>query len=106
MPQARTDVDTRELYVHYLRIALEAVLDICRHFLAVVGVNLAGLDTANLIELAGEKGLLEAAFAHRIRPPAWGLWPGGGMAGMWYAIVHVYWRLDYQAIYRSPLACP
>jgi len=108
----RSDVDTRELCVHYLRIALESVLDICRHFLAVVGVSLAELDTANLIELAGEKGLLEAAFAHRIRPPARGLppglealwaggWPGGGMAGMRNAIVHVYWRLDYQAIYRA-----
>lgn len=87
----RADVDTRELCVHYLRIALESVLDVCRHFLAVVGVSLAELDTTNLIELAGEKGLLESAFAHRIR----------GMAGMQNAIVHVYWRLDYQALYRA-----
>jgi len=87
----RSDVDTRELCVHYLRIALESVLDICRHFLAVVGVSLVELDTTNLIELAGEKGLLEAAFAHRIR----------GMAGMRNAIVHVYWRLDYRAIYQA-----
>ena len=84
-------VDTRELCVHYLRIALEAVLNICRDFLAVVGVSLAELDTTNLIELAGEKGLLEPAFSHRVR----------GMAGMRNAIVHVYWRLDYQAIYRA-----
>ena len=54
----KADVDTRELCVHYLRIALESVLDVCRHFLAVVGVSLAELDTTNLIELAGEKGLL------------------------------------------------
>lgn len=87
----RSDVDTRELCVHYLRIALESVLDICRHFLAVVGVSLAELDTTNLIELAGEKGLLEPAFARRIR----------GVAGMRNAIVHVYWRLDYQAIYQA-----
>jgi uncharacterized protein YutE (UPF0331/DUF86 family)/predicted nucleotidyltransferase len=87
----RSDVDTRELCVHYLRIALESALDICRHFLAVVGVSLTELDTTNLIELAGEKGLLESTFAHRIR----------GMAGMRNAIVHVYWRLDYQAIYQA-----
>lgn len=87
----RSDVDTRELCVHYLRIALEAMLDICRHFLAAVGVSLAELDTTNLIELAGEKGLLEAAFAYKIR----------GMAGMRNAIVHVYWRLDYEAVYRA-----
>jgi uncharacterized protein YutE (UPF0331/DUF86 family)/predicted nucleotidyltransferase len=89
--QFQAMVDTRELCVHYLRIALEAVLDICRHFLAVVGISLAELDTTNLIELAGEKGLLEPAFAHRIR----------GMAGIRNAIVHVYWRLDYQAVYRA-----
>ena len=87
----RSDVDTRELCVHYLRIALESVLDICRHFLAVVGVSLAELDTTNLIELSGEKGLLDPTFARRIR----------GMAGMRNAILHVYWRLDYQAIYRA-----
>jgi uncharacterized protein YutE (UPF0331/DUF86 family)/predicted nucleotidyltransferase len=87
----RSDVDTRELCVHYLRIGLESVLDMCRHFLAVVGVSLTELDTSNLIELAGDKGLLEPAFARRIR----------GMAGMRNAIVHVYWRLDYQAIYRA-----
>lgn len=91
LEEFRSDVDTRELCVHYLRIALESVLDICRHFLAVTGVSLAKVDTTNLIELAGEKGLLEPAFAHRIR----------GMAGMRNAIVHVYWRLDYRAIYQA-----
>jgi len=87
----QSDVDTRELCIHYLRIALESVLDICRHFLAVVGISLSELDTTNLIELSGEKGLLDPTFARRIR----------GMAGMRNAIVHVYWRLDYQAIYRA-----
>jgi len=87
----RSEVDTRELCVHYLRIALESVLDVCRHFLAVVGVSLAEVETANLIELTGDKGLLQPAFARRIR----------GMGGMRNAIVHVYWRLDYEAIYRA-----
>jgi uncharacterized protein YutE (UPF0331/DUF86 family)/predicted nucleotidyltransferase len=87
----QADVDTRELCVHYLRIALESVLDICRHFLATVGVSLSNLETTNLIELAGERGLLEPTFAQRIR----------GMAGMRNAIVHIYWRLDYHAIYRA-----
>lgn len=84
------DVDTRELVVHHLRIALECVLDVCRHFLATKGVSLSELDTTNLIELAGDRGLLDAAFARKIR----------GMAGMRNAIVHVYWRLDYRAIYE------
>jgi len=84
------DIDTRELCVHYLRIALECVLDVCRHFLAVKGVSLSEIDATNLIELTGEKGLIDSGFAQRIR----------GMAGMRNAIVHVYWRLDYEAIYK------
>lgn len=91
MDQFLADVDTRELCVHYLRIALESVLDVCRHFLAVVGVRLAEVETANLIALAGDRGLLAPEFAARIR----------GMAGMRNAIVHAYTRLDYQAIYRA-----
>jgi len=87
----RADIDTRELCVHYLRIALESVLDICRHFLAVVGVRLAEVETANLIELAGERGLLDPALVRKTR----------GMAGMRNAIVHVYTRLDYAAIYQA-----
>lgn len=83
-------VDQRELSVHYLRIALECVLDVCRHFVAVKGISLAEVDTTNLIELAGEKGLIPTDFARRIR----------GMAGMRNAIVHVYWNLDYAAIYE------
>jgi uncharacterized protein YutE (UPF0331/DUF86 family)/predicted nucleotidyltransferase len=89
--QFLADVDTRELCVHYLRIALESVLDVCRHFLAVAGVRLAEVETANLIALAGDRGLLVPEFAARIR----------GMAGMRNAIVHAYTRLDYQAIYRA-----
>ena len=82
--------DRRDLTVHHLRVALECVLDICRHFLAVKGVSLQELDTTNLIDLAGHKGLLPASFANEIR----------GMAGMRNAIVHAYVNLDYQAIFE------
>lgn len=49
------DVDTREPVVRYLRIALECVVDICRHFLAAKGVSPTELDTANLVELVGRR---------------------------------------------------
>ncbi|MDR7465272.1 MAG: DUF86 domain-containing protein [Armatimonadota bacterium] len=84
------NLDTRELCVHHLRIALECVLDVCRHFLAVKGVSLSEIDTTSLIDLAGQKGLIDSRFAQRIR----------GMAGLRDAIVHVYWRLDYRIIYE------
>jgi uncharacterized protein YutE (UPF0331/DUF86 family)/predicted nucleotidyltransferase len=81
--------DPRDLAIHHLRIALECVLNICRHFLAVKGVSLQELDTTNLIELAGLKGLLAPAFAHSIR----------GMAGARNAIVHAYVNLEYPRLY-------
>lgn len=81
--------DPRDLAIHHLRIALECVLDICRHFLAVKGVSLQELDTTNLIELAGSKGLLAPAFAQSIR----------GMAGVRNAIVHAYVNLEYRALH-------
>lgn len=84
-------VNERELSVHYLRIALECVLDVCRHFVAIKGVSLSEVDTANIIELAGEKGLIPFDFAKRIR----------GMVGMRNAIVHLYLNLDYQAVYEA-----
>jgi len=87
----QADVDTRELVVHYLRIALECVLDICRHFLAAKGVGMTELDPTKLIELAGDRGLLDPGFARKIR----------GMAGIRNAIVHVYRVLDYRAIYEA-----
>ena len=91
LEEFESDTDTRELCVHYLRIALESVLDVCRHFLAVKGVSLAEINSTNMIELAGEKGLIPSDFTRKIR----------GMAVMRNAIVHVYWRLDYEAIYRA-----
>lgn len=61
------NVDVRELCVHHLRIALECVLDVCRHFLAVKGVSLADIDTTNFIELSGEKELIPYEFVRKIR---------------------------------------
>lgn len=87
----KADEDRHDLAVHHLRIALECVLDICRHFLASTGVSLHEVDSTNLIDLAGRSGLLPAAFAARIR----------GMAGLRNAIVHAYVRPDDEAIYEA-----
>lgn len=34
------DEDLRNLAAHHLRLAIECVLDVCRHYLAVKGVSL------------------------------------------------------------------
>ncbi|MEM7827066.1 MAG: HepT-like ribonuclease domain-containing protein [Candidatus Aenigmatarchaeota archaeon] len=80
----------RELCVHYLRIALESVLDICRHIIAVKGLGIPDMEKENLIDVMGSNNIIPPGFAKKIR----------GMQGMRNAIVHVYWNLDYEKIYR------
>jgi uncharacterized protein YutE (UPF0331/DUF86 family)/predicted nucleotidyltransferase len=81
--------DTRNLILHYLRIALESVLDISRHIIAVKGFGISDIETENLIDIIGRNGVIPYEFSKKIR----------GMAGMRNAIVHVYWSLDYQKIF-------
>jgi len=83
--------DQRELCVHYLRIALEAVLDIARHIIAVKGYRLTSAAQSNLLIMLSELEVLPQEFTREIR----------GMQGMRNAIVHVYWNLDYQKIYEA-----
>lgn len=80
----------RELCIHYLRIALESVLDICRHIIAVKGFGIPDMEKENLIDVLGINNVIPPDFARKIR----------GMQGMRNAIVHVYWNLDYEKVYR------
>lgn len=80
----------RELCVHYLRIALEGVLDICRHITAVKGFGIPDMEKENLIDVLGINNVIPLDFARKIRE----------MQGMRNAIVHVYWNLDYKKIYK------
>jgi uncharacterized protein YutE (UPF0331/DUF86 family) len=83
--------DVRNLSVHHLRIALESVLDISRHIIAVKGFGIADLETENIIDILGKNGVIPYQFSQKIR----------GMAGMRNAIVHVYWNLDYGTIFQT-----
>lgn len=83
--------DVRNLSVHHLRIALESVLDISRHIIAVKGFGIADLEIENIIDILGKNGVIPYQFSQKIR----------GMAGMRNAIVHVYWNLDYGTIFET-----
>jgi uncharacterized protein YutE (UPF0331/DUF86 family) len=72
--------DVRNLSVHHLRIALESVLDISRHIIAVKGFGIADLETENIINILGKNGVIPYQFSQKMR----------GMAGMRNAIVYVY----------------
>lgn len=82
--------DTRNLCIHHLRIALESILDISRHIIAVKGFGIADLETENIIDILGRNGVIPYDFSQKIR----------GMAGMRNAIVHVYWNLDIEKIFE------
>lgn len=82
--------DVRNLCVHHLRVALESVLDISRHIIAVKGFGIADLETKNIIDILGKNGVIPYDFSQKIR----------GMAGMRNAIVHVYWNLDYEKVFE------
>ncbi len=81
--------DIRNLSIHHLRIALESILDISRHIIAVKGFGIADLATENLIDILCKNGVIPFEFSQKIR----------GMAGMRNAIIHVYWNLDDEEIY-------
>jgi len=87
--------DTRNLCIHYLRIALESILDISRHIIAVKGFGIADLETENIIDILGKNGVVPYEFSQKIR----------SMAGMRNAIVHVYWNLDYEKIFEMIKNC-
>lgn len=82
--------EKRELCIHYLRLSIEALLDICRHIIAVKGFGIPDLEKENLIDVLGKEGVIPFEFAKRIR----------GMQGMRNAIVHVYWNLSHEKVYE------
>lgn len=82
--------DIRNLCVHHLRIALESILDISRHIIAVKGFGISDLETGNIIDILGKNGVVPYNFSLKIR----------GMAGMRNAIVRVYWNLDYEKLFE------
>lgn len=83
------DEEGKALVEHFMRIALESVLDISRHVVAAKELPLESEDTTSLIEALGRGGIIPPDFAKKIR----------GMAGMRNALVHSYWGVDYKRLF-------
>lgn len=83
--------DDRALVEHYLRLAFEAVIDICRHIVAAKQFRLQGENSTSFIDTCGREGVIPSDFARHIR----------GMAGMRNVLVHLYWNMniDYKMLY-------
>jgi|CryGeyStandDraft_6_1057127.scaffolds.fasta_scaffold74800_1 uncharacterized protein YutE (UPF0331/DUF86 family) len=81
--------DGKALVEHFIRIALESVLDISRHVVAAKDLPLESEDNISFIDALGKGRIIPLEFARKIR----------GMAGMRNALVHLYWGIDYKKLY-------
>lgn len=84
--QFEGDLDTGDLVVHNLWVALESVLDICRYIVGRSGTSTTGVGAHDLIEKAREAGVLEPRLAARLQD----------MVSLKDTILHEFWRLDCQ----------
>ncbi|MGQ9466136.1 MAG: type VII toxin-antitoxin system HepT family RNase toxin [Anaerolineae bacterium] len=85
----REDKHTRALSEHYLRIAIEATLDLGRHVIVKTGLGVPQ-EYRDVGRILWEKGIVPADIGQKLQR----------MAGMRNVLVHLYWDIDYERIYR------
>lgn len=86
----RADKQTRALSEHYLRLAIEATLDLGRHVLVKSGLGVPD-DYRDVGKLLREKGIVPYELGHTLEQ----------MAGMRNVLVHLYWDINYTKIYHT-----
>lgn len=84
------DKRTRALAEHYLRIAIEATLDLGRHVIVNTGLGMPG-EYRDVGKILQEKGIVPGDLGNRLQ----------GMAGMRNILVHLYWDIDHALLYRT-----
>ena len=81
---------------HYMQLAIEVVLDVCRHLVIALELKTPS-DSAGLLPALEKAGLLSAEFVKR----------NNGMAGFRNRLVPVYESIDHELTYdflQKPLA--
>ncbi len=79
----------RALSEHYLRIAIEAAMDLGRHVLAARSLKVPE-EYKKIGQILGENGIIPLEMANKLT----------AMAGLRNILVHLYWDIDYRQIYR------
>ena len=83
------DKRTKALSEHYLRIALEATLDLGRHVIISTGLG-APQEYRDVGRILGERGIVPPQLGREL----------AAMAGMRNVLVHLYWDVDYALLYE------
>ncbi len=92
MGQERYQADrrSRALSEHYLRIAIEAALDLGRHVIVRTGLGVPQ-EYREVGKILREKGVVPADLGKKLET----------MAGMRNVLVHLYWDIDYALLYKT-----
>ncbi len=79
----------RALSEHYLRIAIEASLDLGRHVIVRTGLGVPQ-EYREIGEILRERGVVSADLGRKLE----------AMAGLRNVLVHLYWDIDYERLYK------
>lgn len=86
----QADKHARALSEHYLRIALEATLDLGRHLIVMTGLGVPQ-EYREVGKILREQGVVPTELGEKIE----------AMAGMRNVLVHLYWDVDYTLLYKT-----
>jgi len=83
------DKRLRALSEHYLRIAIEAAIDVGRHIIAAKGLR-APEEYKKIGVILRQEGIIPPDLGEKLV----------AMAGLRNILVHLYWEIDYRELYR------
>jgi len=86
----QADKRVRALSEHYMRLAIEAILDLGRHVIVRTGLGVPQ-EYRDVGRILREKGIVPPDLGDRME----------AMAGMRNVLVHLYWDIDYALLYRA-----
>jgi uncharacterized protein YutE (UPF0331/DUF86 family)/predicted nucleotidyltransferase len=86
----KSDKQARALSEHYLRIALEATLDLGRHLIVKTALGVPQ-EYREVGKILREQGVVPPELGEKLE----------AMAGMRNVLVHLYWDVDYTLLYKT-----
>jgi len=88
LEELHTDRDKRNMVLHALLISIQSAIDIANHIIADKGLRKPSTYRESF-EILYEEGLIPKALSEKL----------SDLAGFRNVLVHIYWRLDIDAVY-------
>jgi len=89
LEELHTDRDKRNMILHALLISIQSAIDIANHIIADKGFRKPSTYRESF-EILYEEGLIPMNLSNKL----------SDLAGLRNVLVHIYWRLDIDAIYE------